>query len=194
MADMRAINTKFPESPFKPSSRTVFLHDCRLYAQAKAAVAARKAASRLQWQSSAKSNWTAYNGTKFEGHEPCPRGTVLNEHTIWVPMEWYPEFEAISPWPNLEQMKYEGDDRANSRSGRSFGRFLALPRLPSNNPTVAWTMWNVVPFQSFDMVWPIPTAYDIYLPEENEMPREEIPGYLNNDLMGAIEEAGRINC
>ncbi|KAL9087882.1 MAG: hypothetical protein Q9165_006444 [Trypethelium subeluteriae] len=175
-------------------NRIAFLEDTRKYAQAKASVASRKAASTFEWQSFSKPTPTPFNGMVFKGHHPCPRGPVLSEFTVWIPMEWYPSFETIAPWPTLEQQKYEGDDRVNSKSGRSFGRFLALPRLPSSNPTVAWTMWNVVPFQPFDMVGPIPTGYDLYMPDQNDLPELEIPNHLNGDLLTAIEDASQLDC
>lgn len=193
-ADTKGFNTKFPDYPFKPPSRAAFLEDCRLHAQAKADVASRKAAGNRDWRRFSKPNIEPFNGKIYPGHEPCPRGPVLGQSTIWIPMEWYPKFKAFSPWPSLEQMKYEGDDRVNSKSGRSFGRYLALPRWPNNNPTVSWTMWDVIPAQRLDEVWQAPTAYDIYLPEENEMEPAEIPLHLNEDLLDAIKQAGAANC
>ena len=194
MADTKLFNMRFPDYPFKPPTRKAFLEDCHLYARAKAEVANRKASSTKEWQRYSNPQIKPFGGRKFSGHEPCPRGPVLSQNTIWIPMEWYPKFKSLSRWPSLEQMKYEGDDRVNSKSGRSFGRYLALPRWPNDNPTVSWTMWDVIPAQRLDEVWQAPTAYDIYLPEENEMNSVEVPAHLNNDLFEAIEQAGAANC
>ncbi|KAI9665758.1 MAG: hypothetical protein M1821_003692 [Bathelium mastoideum] len=195
--EMKSFNNKFPDYPFKPLNRPVFFDDCRKFALARADIATRKVASTEEWnrvsypdEKKKKPFW----GKVFAPDAPYPRTTVLSQQSNWINMDWYPDFEVLAPWPSPEERKYEGDDRVNSRSGRNFGRFPALPRWPNPNTNVSWTMWDVVPFHPFDEVRQIPTAYDIYMPEENDMRETEIPHYLNDSLMEAIEDAGKINC
>jgi hypothetical protein len=114
------------------------------------------------------------------GHlvRPDDRATVLAMPTIWRlgPVT----SEDSAPWPSLQELKWEGDDRA--RTG--VGRFLPLPR-ENGNPTVAWHQRKVVPGQEFDQVRKVPTAEDVVLSQlEDDSP----PAYLiNSELWEAID-------
>lgn len=87
------------------------------------------------------------NGKRFHDN----RSAVLASKSIWTlwyePTEGYPQ----APWPSLEEMKEEGDERNTS----GFGRFPALPRVPGNE-TVVWKQKNVIVPYPFDGVWELP--------------------------------------
>ena len=192
-AEMKAFNKAFPNYPFKPPSRMVYQAEFKKYMEAKNELRQKKEASKLEWQRFSGREVKPFDQKVFKQGGPCPRGPVLSDRTIWFPMEWYPDFDPIAPWPPLEHMKYEGDDRVNSKSGRSFGRFLALPRLPSDNPTVNWTMWRVLPHLPFDEIWRVPTAEDVCAPVE-EIEDWKVLDLLNMEMLKAIEEAASSSC
>lgn len=48
---------------------------------------------------------------------------VLGMKTIWC-HDWQNGKDEIAPWPSMQEMKWEGDDRAKTNCGR----FLPLPR------------------------------------------------------------------
>ena len=79
------------------------------------------------------------------------RSAVLALKSTWTP--WYEPTELYpqAPWPSLEEMKEEGDERNTS----GFGRFPALPRVPGNE-TVVWKQKNVIVPYPFDGVWKLP--------------------------------------
>lgn len=192
---IKVFNKLFPDYPFKPPSRTAWEDECRKYGQAMRGLHDRKRASRREWQRASKDcEIQPFDQTVFPRYRGRnPRGSVLCGETIWFPMEWHPELSPLASWPPAEQQKYEGDDRVNSKSGRSFGRFLALPRYTSDNPTVTWTMWKVVPQCIFDEVWPVPTGSDVYAPVD-EIEEEKIPELINLELLDVIEQAGKSDC
>ena len=83
------------------------------------------------------------------------RGTVLGQETIWS--HWLlPVLMPSAPWPSLQELRWEGDDRA--RSG--VHRFLPLPREAANE-TVAWHQLRMVHALDFDQVRKVPTAETI---------------------------------
>ncbi len=106
------------------------------------------------------------------------RGSVLSLPTIWCP--WSDKVErADAPWPGLQEMKWEGDDRA--RTGVS--RFPPMPREPGNE-TVVWHQLNAITALEFDQVRQLRRAgeSDVALSED------EIPRLIGNGLWGAIED------
>lgn len=81
--------------------------------------------------------------SKFESRNFTDgRSAVLCLPTIWS--KWYAPGadRPQAPWPSDDEMKEEG----NQRNSSSFGRCLALPRVPAND-TVAWKQ-RVQPIQS----------------------------------------------
>ncbi|KAF2228211.1 hypothetical protein BDZ85DRAFT_315689 [Elsinoe ampelina] len=77
------------------------------------------------------------------------RGMVLSESTIWTPKaEQVRPFTA--PWPSIAEMKYEGDERV--ATSLDHGRFLPVPRYPSDIPGMAWSELAFLPQEHFDEV------------------------------------------
>ena len=107
------------------------------------------------------------------------RSTVLCQKTIWC-SKWDLKIDK-APWPTLTELKWEGDDRANT----SVGRFLPLPR-ESGNATVAWHHLRMLPAFEFDEVRKIPTLEDILLPVD-EIDEDKVPQLLNAEILDAID-------
>ena len=105
------------------------------------------------------------------------RGAVLSQTTIWS--VWYqpPEDHPSAPWPSLEEMKEEGDERNTS----GYKRFPALPRVPGNE-TVVWKQKAMIDPYPLDRVWELPTAESIVPPSLGK-PASELLGL---DLLDAI--------
>ncbi|KAI9839459.1 MAG: hypothetical protein M1819_002084 [Sarea resinae] len=78
------------------------------------------------------------------------RGAVLCFETIWCRCSIEDE-RTSAPWPSFLEMKWEGDDRAET----GFGRFLGIPREVANE-TVAWHQLKSAKILEWDRVWPIP--------------------------------------
>ena len=83
------------------------------------------------------------------------RGTVLCLETIWC--DWGMGRQRKSaPWPSLQEMKWEGDDRAKT----GVHRFPPIPREPGN-ATVAWHQLRAIKALEFDQVRKVPTMEDM---------------------------------
>ena len=79
------------------------------------------------------------------------KSSVLARPSIWLPYIRPTPGHPIAPWPDIEELRYEGDDRAKS----GVGRYLPLPRRPGNE-TVTWKERQQTPFASeLDLVGPI---------------------------------------
>lgn len=110
------------------------------------------------------------------------RGRVLGQPTIWC-RDWATGKDEIAPWPCLAEMKWEGDDR--SKTG--VGRFLPLPR-EQGPPSICWNQLPIVDPYPMDVVAPIPTMEDIYLPVDPDIEPEK--EYLwSKELDEAIAES-----
>ncbi|KAA6414509.1 MAG: hypothetical protein FRX48_01258 [Lasallia pustulata] len=105
------------------------------------------------------------------------RGAVLSQTTIWS--VWYqpPEDHPSAPWPSMEEMKEEGDERNTS----GYKRFPALPRVPGNE-TVVWKQKAMIDPYPLDRVWELPTAESIVPPCLGKSASE----FLGRDLLDAI--------
>jgi hypothetical protein len=115
-----------------------------------------------------------FNGVKF----PFERGFVLSELTMWCP-NWHLKDE-MAEWPELQEMKWEGDDRAKTK----VGRFLPLCRWRAN-PTLAWHQCKIVKTYHFDEVWRPPTLEDIVAPVD-EIEDLDVVNLINQDILQAI--------
>ncbi|KAI9706376.1 MAG: hypothetical protein M1836_003381 [Candelina mexicana] len=117
---------------------------------------------------------SAFGGRKLS----LRRGSVLSLSTIWCP--WSDGVDrADAPWPGLQEMKWEGDDRA--RTGVS--RFPPMPREPGNE-TVVWHQLKAIVAWEFDQVRQLPRLGE----SEVALPEDEIPQVIGNELWGAIED------
>ncbi len=116
----------------------------------------------------------AFGGKIFD----WSRGAVLSQKTIWS--VWYqpPEDYPSAPWPSMEEMKEEGDERNTS----GYKRFPALPRVPGNE-TVVWKQKAMIDPYPLDQVWELPTAESIKTPCVDETASE----LLGHDLLKAID-------
>ena len=121
----------------------------------------------------------------MSGKEYCDgRSAVLSQPTVWSswyqPTETHPE----APWPCLEEMKEEGDERHTS----SFGRFPALPRTPGN-PTVVWKVKPVIPALPFDEVWKLPdrdTWAQLYYQKLGDSDEKYVKCLMGQSLLDAL--------
>ncbi|KAL9108780.1 MAG: hypothetical protein Q9227_006437 [Pyrenula ochraceoflavens] len=86
------------------------------------------------------------------------RSSVLAIPSIWLPYIRPALDHPIAPWPDKEELRYEGDDR--SKSG--VGRYLPLPRKPGNE-TVTWKAREQA-FPISDLDWTGPIKFD---PQDN---------------------------
>ncbi|KAI9852087.1 MAG: hypothetical protein M1838_001884 [Thelocarpon superellum] len=108
------------------------------------------------------------------------RGAVLSMETIWCESSG-PSGKVWAPWPSLQEMKWEGEDRAKT----NVRRFPPLPREPGN-ATVAWHQLRAVATLEFDQVRKVPTAEDV---QHLMTPQEPLPTWLINDSLWAEIEA-----
>ncbi|CAI6252998.1 unnamed protein product [Periconia digitata] len=106
---------------------------------------------------------------------------ALAMKTIWCP-DWKNGKEEIANWPTLQEMKWEGDDRAKT----GVGRFPPLPR-ENGPPSIPWNQLPVVEQYELDEVARIPTLEDVLLPVD-EIPDEDAPLFVDQHVWDAIDE------
>lgn len=106
---------------------------------------------------------------------------VLGEKTIWC-IDWMNGKDEIAPWPTIQEMKWEGDDRAKT----AVGRFPAIPR-EIGAPGIPWNQLQAVEVYPLDEVWRVPQMDDILLPVD-EIEEDEKCNLLNSDIEAAIDE------
>lgn len=122
----------------------------------------------------------AFGGKRFGDR----RSAVLAQPTIWsrqyVPTEEKPQ----APWPTIEEMREEGDERATSE----FGRFPGVPRMPGNE-TVAWRARVQLPQYPMDEVWrsPCKETYEAARRESPPEEMEEMEALLGKELVDALD-------
>ena len=99
---------------------------------------------------------TAFDGKGFASSH----SNVLSQPTIFCP-QWSMDKEFIAPWPEREEMVYEGEGRI--KTDRLHRRFPGAPRVDGND-TVAWshrTFLDPYPFENF--YYPLPTEVDVFM-------------------------------
>ena len=122
----------------------------------------------------------AFGGKRFDDR----RSAVLAQPTIWrqqyVPSEEKPQ----APWPTIEEMREEGDERATSE----FGRFPGVPRMPGNE-TVAWRARLQLAQYSMDEVWrsPCKETYEAARRQSPPEEMEEMEALLGKELVDALD-------
>lgn len=141
-----------PRSPFVPKSMDEWLAHRIAFAED----AKQDELKRLSDKQAASG--PTVGGGRVRVHQPLDgkhfhdnRSAVLGLKSTWAPWHEPTELYPQAPWPSLEEMKEEGDERNTS----GFGRFPALPRVPGNE-TVVWKQKNVIVPYSFDGVWELP--------------------------------------
>ncbi|KAI9804683.1 MAG: hypothetical protein M1833_006758 [Piccolia ochrophora] len=118
-----------------------------------------------------------FGGKIFSGD----RGTVLSQQTIWTPCATASQSKGAA-WPSMQEMKWEGDDRAKT----GVRRFPPIPREPGNE-TVAWHQLRAQKANDLDQVRKVPTREDI---EDATSVDESLPFHLvGSDIWDAIEES-----
>lgn len=107
-------------------------------------------------------------------------GYVLGERTIWC-QDWMNGKEEISLWPCTGEMRWEGEQRAQTGTGR----FLPLPREPNvfNWP---WYQLKAIEQYPLDRVCRVPTMEDVYLPVD-EIDDSLKYRFIDKELEEAIE-------
>ncbi|KAF2760492.1 hypothetical protein EJ05DRAFT_536592 [Pseudovirgaria hyperparasitica] len=118
-----------------------------------------------------------FGGKIFEGN----RTAVLSQQSIWCRWDWDAKPE-LAEWPCSEEMRYQGDGRAQSK----LGRFLALPRYQPNF-TVGWDQCRMTAVYPFDEVNRVPTEEDVCAPVD-EILEADIPMLLNQSLLDALDD------
>ena len=111
-------------------------------------------------------------------------GSVLACPSVWARMYEPPAERPDPPWPCVEEMKEEGDERNTS----GFRRFLALPRVPGND-TVQYKLKAIQNFLPFDTIWKLPTKESVEAANEKSSPEEfeKMEGYLGRSLLDALD-------
>ena len=122
-----------------------------------------------------------FRGKKFE-HKNY--SSVLVCPSVWARMYEPPAERPDPPWPCVEEMKEEGDERNTS----GFRRFLALPRVPGND-TVQYKLKAIQNFLPFDAIWNLPTKESVEAANEKSSPEEseKMEGYLGRSLLDALD-------
>ena len=110
--------------------------------------------------------------------------SVLVCPSVWARMYEPPAERPDPPWPCVEEMKEEGDERNTS----GFRRFLALPRVPGND-TVQYKLKAIQTFLPFDAIWKLPTKESVEAANEKTSPEEfeKMEGYLGRSLLDALD-------
>ena len=123
----------------------------------------------------------AFPGRAFEHKN---HSSVLVCPSIWARMYEAPAERLDPPWPCVEEMKEEGDERNTS----GFRRFLALPRVPGND-TVQYKLKAIQAFLPFDAIWKLPTRESVEAANEKSSPEdtEMMEGYLGRALLDALD-------
>ena len=120
-----------------------------------------------------------YGGEGF----PDGRSPVLARKSIWSPWpDKKPGYEP-APWPTIQEMKEEGDERHTS----GYGRFLALPRVPGN-PTVNHKQRNRVEANELDQVWVDPLGKRNDGMEEEDYDNEHMRFLLGKEMLEALRD------
>ena len=110
--------------------------------------------------------------------------SVLVYPSVWARTYEPPAGRPESPWPCVEEMKEEGDERNTS----GFRRFPALPRVPGND-TVQYKLKAIQRFLPFDTIWELPTKESVDAANEKSSPEEieKMEGYLGRSLLDALD-------
>lgn len=115
-----------------------------------------------------------------------PGSLVLARPTVFTP---YVDEDA-APWPELAQIKYEGDDRI--KTDKIHGRFLPAPRNQSN-ATVNWMHRSLRIQKELENFHYPPQAAEIFLRNHHvaELDFDDNQGdeILGKDLMGLLNAA-----
>lgn len=169
----------FPQSPFVPWEMSDWLVHRQEMVQAQGRQLQR-ALERKETQKKLEKSGLNPLMKPFQGHEfKGNYSAVLCQQTIFCP-NWHLKKER-APWPSIQELKWEGDDRASTK----VGRFLPLPRQP-DNPTVAWHHLRVLKQFYFDQVRLVPTMEDIFLPVD-EIDEDVVPDLLIKELADALD-------
>ncbi|KAI9820735.1 MAG: hypothetical protein M1827_005105 [Pycnora praestabilis] len=109
--------------------------------------------------------------------------TVLSGHkTMWSPLPTMGRL--MAPWPGMQEMKWEGDERAATGQGR----FPPLPR-EAGNGTVVWHHLRWMKPLPFDEVRRLADLGEDEMPLEETMTiKNDIPMLINRDLWNAIND------
>ena len=138
-----------PKSPFIPSS----INDWTAHKTAISDMEMKKMKRKIQLKTQYKTVACAMSSGLFPEKGPFldNRSAVLCQLTIWCAPAKVPLRENAA-WPNREELKHEGEDRAKSK----FGRFLPLPREVNGDVTSEW--WEhqtLAPLSFLDDVGPL---------------------------------------
>jgi hypothetical protein len=164
-----------PRSPFVPTSAPEWFEHQAQITEDRAQVGKRQLENARVWKAGGK---FSFNGS-FRLNSKDDRGRVLSQKTIWCDSFCLKDEQA--DWPEIQEMKWEGEDRAKTR----VGRFMALPRWKAN-PTLAWHQCKAVETYPMDAVRLIPTEEDLFWPPE-EPETEHVPMLLSSNLIDAID-------
>lgn len=111
------------------------------------------------------------------------RSAVLAQRTIWS-RQYVPSVDKPqAPWPTIEEMREEGDERATSK----FGRFPGLPRMPGNE-TAGWRARVQLQQHPMDEVWRRPSkeTYEAARSEVTPEEMEDMEALLGKGLVDAL--------
>ena len=108
---------------------------------------------------------------------------VLGERSIWSPWPVDASTYDPAPWPSIQEMKEEGDERHTS----GYGRFLALPRVPGNS-TVNHKQRNRVIANPLDEVWRRPVEGGTDDADEVDLDSEYMRFLLGKQMLEILKD------
>ncbi|MCJ1297440.1 hypothetical protein MMC08_000226 [Hypocenomyce scalaris] len=171
--------TLVPRSPFVPHDYSAWLAHRVAWLQCQSQANLVTANLQAERKANIKAGLISGIGPAFGGKIfNDNRGAVLAVETIWCVRYQPTEIRPSAPWPSMEEMKEEGDERNTS----GYKRFPALPRVPGNE-TVVWKQKAMIDSYPLDRVWELPTAGHLETPSVDEI----ITDFLGNDLLDAID-------
>lgn len=116
---------------------------------------------------------------------------VVCSRTVFTPY-WQKDKYFVAPWPNKQEMKYEGDDRIST--DKLHGRFLGAPRMDGNE-TVNWQHRTMIPPWPLENYYHKPCETDVWERhhhiEELQPTDEEGREALGNELFDLLDPVDR---
>lgn len=173
------------ESPFYPRNLAEWLDHREVMARARATLITRRLTAReCYFKVSRSANpplKRPFDGRVFRDNLT----SVTAERTMWC-KRWEHLTGYEASWPSIAELKYEGEDRAES----FVGRYLPLPRFRANETVPAKDCISLPEsWPPFDMLNKVPTEDDVLsrLYGVDEVLEQDIPNLIGATLLAALD-------